>query len=353
MTETKASPSAGRRRGVMLFLFVALLHLLAIHRGKEFFNTASADIPATSINIVSVPLPEQAASLPVATKPEAPRTRPRLAPVIAPAAASAVTEVLAALPSVSANADGSDAAPQAAPVPALTEEKKQPDSAPGTPYQFNPPPSSDLAYDVHAFFDKLNWYGSSTLTWETDGSRYTVTGAVHVRMFARITFLSFTSSGEINDSGVAPELYTEKKRNRAATNTHFNRERNLVSFSSSTTTYPRVGGEQDRASIIWQLVAIGRGDASRFAPGAVIDMFVAGVRDGEVWRMQIVGQEEIHLSDGAHQAWHIVRQPRPGSYDQRLDIWLDPGRQWYPVRLRFTETSGDYLEMSLSDPDTR
>lgn len=334
MTETQASPSARHWRGVMLFLFVVLLHLFAIQRGKAFFNAAGADAPAASISIVLAP-PEQAVSLPTAAKPVTPRTRPRLTPAVTPA----VTEA--------------PAAPQAAPVPAPTEAEKQPGSTPGAQYQFDPPPSSDLAYDVHAFFDNLNWYGAGMLAWKTDGNRYTVTGEVSVRMFARGTFLTFTSSGDINDSGIAPELYTEKKRNRAATNTHFHRERNLVSFSSSTTTYPRVGGEQDRASIIWQLVAIGRGDASRFAPGAVIDMFVAGVRDGEVWRMQIAGQEEIHLSDGAHRVWHIVRQPRPGSYDQRLDIWLDPDQQWYPVQLRFTETNRDYLEMSLSGLDTR
>ena len=122
----------------------------------------------------------------------------------------------------------------------------------------------------------------------------------------------------------------------------------MISFSSSTTTYPLVGGEQDRASLIWQLAAIGRGDSTKFNPGATIDLFVAGVRDGEVWRMQVVGQEEMQLPAGKMQVWHVVRQPRPGSYDQQLDIWFAPGLEWYPVRLRFTETNGDYLDLSLS-----
>lgn len=33
----------------------------------------------------------------------------------------------------------------------------------------------------------------------------------------------------------------------------------------------------------------------------------------------------------------------------KLDIWLDPAREWYPVKLRFTEADGEYLEMVLTD----
>lgn len=359
MTETKAFPPTRRWRIAALIAFTILLHALAIHWGKASFNATKADDRASAMSVTLVPLeqPKQPVSLPIATQQKAPKPKPapKALPLPTDTPASSIVEAAPAAdptpaaPSAPASGDVADAA---TPV-AAGEDRTTPKAEQGTHYQFAPPPSADLEYDVHAFFDNLDWHGTSTQTWKADSSRYAVDGEVYVRMFAKITFLSYTSQGDLNEFGVSPEIYTEKKRNRAATNTHFNRERNLVSFSSSTTTYPRVGGEQDRASIVWQLAAIGRGDPDKFAPGAVIDMFVAGVRDGEVWRMQIVGREDIRLSDGAHQAWHVVRQPRPGSYDQRLDIWLDPERQWYPARLRFTETNGDYLEMSLSNLKTR
>lgn len=47
-------------------------------------------------------------------------------------------------------------------------------------------------------------------------------------------------------------------------------------------------------------------------------------------------------------AWHVARAPKRGSYDQKLDIWLAPQQNWYPVRLRYTEANGDYLDMSLT-----
>lgn len=367
MTETKAFLTSRRWRIAALILVTIALHLMAIHWGKDYFNAADTNGKTTAISIALLPLelPKQAVSLPVASKPKPVRTKPKphvaptFAPMPAPTVVPEITSPSSASPVVVDNTTPTpvtvpDANSQtAAERAALEPDKTQPKPEQGTQYQFDPPPSADLEYDVHAFADNLNWSGTSTLGWKTDGNRYSVDGEVYVRMFAKITFLTFTSSGDLGAFGVAPELYTEKKRNRAATNTHFNRERDLVSFSSSATTYPRVGGEQDRASIIWQLAAIGRGDPGKFAPGAVIDMFVAGVRDGEVWRMQIIGQEDIRLIDGVHQVWHVVRQPRPGSYDQRLDIWLDAAQQWYPARLRFTETNGDYLEMSLSNLKTR
>jgi hypothetical protein len=353
MTEATVFPPTRRWRIAALILLTIVLHVLAIHWGKEYFNAAKAgERSASSVSVTLHPLalPTQPVSLPAAAAPKPPKAvkpRPHVSPAPQPTTAVA---------SVAAAGDSQSSVDAPAPEPVQTAGAAEPaaptdDSPPaaqGTQYHFDPPPSAALEYDVVAFSDNLTWRGTSTLDWKTDGSRYTVDGEVYTRLFTKIAFLNFTSSGRIGAFGVEPELYTEKKRNRAATNTHFNRERNVVSFSASTTSYPRAGGEQDRASLIWQLAAIGRGDSGKFAPGAVIDMFVAGVRDGEVWRMQVVGQEEIRLITGAARAWHVVRQPRPGSYEQRLDIWLEPGRQWYPARLRFTETNGDYLELSLS-----
>lgn len=364
MTETKAFPPTRQWRIAALIVLTILLHVLAIHWGEASFNAAKADDQTSaSMNVTLVQLeqPKQPVSLPIAAKQKPSKPKPRPTAKVPPPMEEPTSSIVETSSPVVADAqpepasgEAADATPAAdASIPASASDKPVPKTEQGTQYQFDPPPSADLEYDVHAFFDNLDWHGTSTQTWKTGDNRYSVDGEVYVRMFAKITFLTYSSQGDLNEFGVSPEIYTEKKRNRPATNTHFNRERNLVSFSSSTTTYPRVGGEQDRASIVWQLAAIGRGDAAKFTPGAVIDMFVAGVRDGEVWRMQIVGKEDIRLSDGTHQAWHVVRQPRPGSYDQRLDIWLTPDKQWYPARLRFTETNGDYLEMSLSNLKTR
>lgn len=232
--------------------------------------------------------------------------------------------------------------PDAGSAPALAAAR----DAAGAPQRaIDPPPPVLLKYEVQSSKDGKAIYGSGKIAWHTDGAAYAVSGEASVLFF---NVLEFRSEGAIDRFGVAPLLYTEKRLRKPATNTHFRREPQIVSFSASTLTYPRQGGEQDRASISWQLAALGRGDSSLFAPGAQIEVMVAGVRDAETWRIRVVGLEQLKIPAGDMQAWHLVRQPRAASFDQIIDIWLAPQQQWYPVRLRYTDHNGDYLDMAAS-----
>jgi len=239
-------------------------------------------------------------------------------------------------------------APQPAtePVPAPVVQVAQ--------FRVSPPPPVTLKYDVEKIaVDGQNMSGRGSISWRVQDGRYTINGDAGILF---ISALRFKSEGEIDAYGVAPEIYREKRFRKSETNTHFRRGAKLISFSASELNYPRKGGEQDRASIIWQLAGIGRGDSSKIVEGAEIDIFVAGVRDGEIWPIRVLGQEQVDIGPGKTRVWHLVRAPKAGSYDQKLDIWLAPDLDWYPVKLRYTETNGDYLDLSLSSlsaPDAR
>lgn len=215
----------------------------------------------------------------------------------------------------------------------------------GTRYRIDPPPSAELKYEVEALREGQTVYGHGKITWNTGNGAYAINGEAGVLFF---TVLNFGSRGTIDDYGIAPARYSETPFRKSEVATHFTRERNTISFSASTVSYPIRGGEQDRASIIWQLAGIGRGDREKFATNAQFPVFVAGVRDGETWDIRVIGEENITTGIGPLQAWHLVRVPRPGSYDKKLDIWLAPEREWYPVRLRYTDVNGDYLDMAVS-----
>jgi hypothetical protein len=161
--------------------------------------------------------------------------------------------------------------------------------------------------------------------------------------------LNFGSQGRINEFGIAPALYTEQTRSKPLTQTHFQPDQKQIVFSASSASYPYHGGEQDRASIMWQLAAIGRGDSGQFQTGEPFNIVVAGARKAETWRINVVGEEEIETSHGQFAAWHVMRAPTPGSDEQQIDIWLAKDQQWYPVKVRYTEANGDHLEMSLSE----
>ncbi|WP_050464616.1 DUF3108 domain-containing protein [Herbaspirillum autotrophicum] len=344
-----------------LIAVTVLLHLLVINWGGRHIRVpapAALQENTISVSLRTPPAPTQPVSLPVAKpavkrkpkpKPQPPAPAPVASDTLAIATTtSAVTTDDKATAATEESADSAENTPadKADTSAADTPPKADTPEAPGgTHYTVDPPPPASLEYDVQATYNNMAVHGSGTITWKSDGSRYTIEGKAEDFFF---TFLRFSSSGDINEFGVAPELYTEQRIRKSATNTHFHRDRKQISFSASTNTYPSVGGEQDRASVVWQLVAIGRGDPGKFAPGATIDLFVAGPRDGEVWRMQVIGEEDIRVPAGPARAWHVVRVPRPGSYEQQLDIWFAPQQQWYPLRLRFSETNGDFLEMSLS-----
>jgi len=249
------------------------------------------------------------------------------------------------------SANGNGAAPNKTanvkPTPPPVVEAKPESKEEPQPFKFALPPPTELKYDVkNVSADHGTYYGSGTISWQVSTNGYEVDGKVGMLFF---TLLNFSSTGKLDDYGLAPELYNEKTRTKSATNTHFNRDdRKNISFSASTNTYPLKGGEQDRGSILWQLAGIGHGDPQKFVAGAQFDVFVAGVRDGEVWSILVAGEEEIDTGTGKTMAWHVVRTPRPGTYDKKIDIWLAPKYDWSPVHIRYTEKNGDYTDMSMT-----
>lgn len=214
-------------------------------------------------------------------------------------------------------------------------------------YQVSSPPSAELQYKAHSRHKGQDLYGNGSIHWQSDGKKFTIRGEFNVLF---LTLLNFRSEGVIDpDFGVSPVIYAEKRIRRSETNTHFQQAGKLVSFSASTKAYLRQGGEQDRASVVWQLAGIGRRDSEKFKEGAEFDLVVAGVRDAEVRTVRVLAMEEVESGVGKVKAWHLVHNRRPGSYEHTLDIWLSPERDWYPVKLRYTEKSGDYLDLVLSD----
>jgi len=351
-----------RWRWIVMLALALLLHLLAIgwgsgqlrltapHAAPEPVLDAALLVPPPpppppAPRVKPAPPPAPARPRPPRPKPPAPKPAP---PPVEPATEPPTSEIAAAAAPDSAYQVPDHPPPvEAGNVPpASAEPSAIPPAAPPAPVpRFDPPPSVTLKYDVEAWREGQRVYGHGSIAWQTDGDSYRIVGDAGILFFS---LLSFASEGMIDEHGVAPVLYHEKRFRKSSTNTHFQRQKQIISFSASTATYPRQGGEQDRASVIWQLAAIGRGDPQRFAAGADIDLFVAGVRDAESWRIHVIGLESIEVDGDTMQAWHVLRAPRPGSYDQKIDIWLAPAHEWYPVKLRYTETSGDYLDLLLT-----
>lgn len=233
-----------------------------------------------------------------------------------------------------------------------TPAAETPDAGPrqaGRRYKVNLPPSAtfDMTVDrVDA--DGTKWTGAATMTWHTDGSRYQASVEAGVSLLVtRINLLVLRSAGTIDDSGIAPEKMTEKRARRAETATHFNRDAGTISFSATERSYPLLAGAQDKATVPFQLGGIGRADLNQF--GGDIDIQVGEDKEATMFRFQLVGEEEIDTRMGKLLTWHLSRPPKPGSYSSRLDIWLAPGLNWYPVQIRNTEGSGALTTQTVSN----
>jgi hypothetical protein len=219
----------------------------------------------------------------------------------------------------------------AAPPPAAPEARR---------YKVDMPPSADITLDVaRTDANGTKWSGDALLSWRVAPSGYRVQVEAGIRVvFAHVNLLTLTSEGTVGDEGFVPTLMTEKRRGRAMTATHFNRQDGTLTFSASAAKYPLVPGAQDKASVPLQLAAIARGDPKQLSGN--IDILVGEDRDASVFTFTVAGQEQIDTPLGRIATWHLVRPPKPGSYNSRLELWLAPGYGWYPVQIRNVEASG-------------
>jgi hypothetical protein len=211
---------------------------------------------------------------------------------------------------------------------------------------FKLPPSADLRYSVRAQQSGLALSGESTLKWLNGGDKYAIATETRSALVGKIN--EAKSDGTIDAFGLAPAAFTEKRWRKEATTTTFNRTSMAITFADAAApTFPLLGGEQDRSSAIWQLIAIARANAAAFKPESVWELFVAGARDAEPWTFKVARAETLTTPLGVQRTIHITRAPPPDSKGQQLDIWLAPELEWYPVRLRFTDADGDFIEQTL------
>lgn len=208
------------------------------------------------------------------------------------------------------------------------------------------PPSVDLSYTIKARQKGFSIGGDALVSWRVTGAKYTLHSDTRAMLFGSI--MENRSEGLIDSYGIAPLQFTEKRIRKDPWTTTFERSGKGISFTESQVTYPLKGGEQDRSSVAWQLVAVARAAPDKFTPGSEWTFFVAGRRDAEPWTFKVIKQESIHTGLGVIDAVHLVKLPPPDSKDQTLDIWLAPSREWYPVRLRFADSDDEYVDQTLA-----
>lgn len=354
------------RRAVALLAASVLLHYAAIgwvgerlaepaERAEKAPQRDPAAIEATLLAMAPAPAPLAATAAPARPAPKPP-PRPMRAskaqpqseapasdPVMeatqeAPAAQAAVADTEAGAPEAQRpvqSAAPADAAPAQAEVE--VEVEAQAEAAPG--YRVSLPPPAELQLDVERVDAKgAHWSGRAVMDWSHSGDAYRMTMVATIRMIVTINLVELASEGAIGEHGIVPRILNEKRRSKAQTATHFDAQHGRISFSASSASFPMAPGTQDKATFLMQLAGIARADPGQLA--ADIEMMVGEDKDASLFKFVVQGQEEIDTPLGRLATWRITRPPRPGSYSSRLDLWLAPGHEWYPVQMRSTEANG-------------
>lgn len=207
------------------------------------------------------------------------------------------------------------------------------------------PPSAQLDYSIRADVHGLVLEGSSQINWNADASKYLL--QLDTRTALTGVLLSDKSEGSIDRNGLAPDTYSMRRfRNQPAV-ASFDRKAGQINFANNGAPYKLQGGEQDRASVLWQLLSMARARPALIA-GSKWTYYVAGHRGGEPWTFLLKDKQKVQTGLGELEAWHFAHVPADKATTTQVDIWLAPSQEWFPVKIRFSEPNGDYIEQSLN-----
>lgn len=182
------------------------------------------------------------------------------------------------------------------------------------------------------------------LVWLQDGSRYDGRLTLKAVFF---TLLNWHSTGRIGPSGLEPERYSESRKSEVAS--HFVRDQNQIVFSNNTPPVPLLPGAQDRMSVMMQLGGLLAASPERYPAGTKISVQTVGPKDADVWVFVVGEEEKLSLPAGEFMARKLTRDPRR-AFDRKLELWLAPAYGYLPVRIRQTETNGDFADAQLRKP---
>ncbi len=289
----------------------------------------------------AAPTPAPADEPPAETAPPADEEDTTSAPPEPPqAAASAAAEPAPAASAASA--------PQEPPAESAGVEIRPPGAtgagASTEPPPVRLPPSTRLAFNVTGEVKRFHYSASAELVWRQDGSRYEARQQIKAFLLGA---RSQSSVGQITPRGLRPERFGDKARSERAA--HFDFDKHEVIFSANTPRATIGDGAQDRLSVFIQLGAMLAAAPGRYPPGTQITLTTVGARNADRWTFTVDGPETLDLPVGSTPALKLQRLPREDQhYDQKAELWLGTELGYLPVRIRLSQSNGDFADLLLS-----
>ena len=204
------------------------------------------------------------------------------------------------------------------------------------------PSSTKFIYEVIGESKGIRFNADGDMLWKHDGKNYEM--RLEIRHFL-LGSKTQTSVGQLSTQGLQPKRFGDKYKQEVAA--HFDRDKNQLIFSASSSPQPLQPAAQDRLSLFAQLAALLAGTPELRQSGQQISFQVVAAKSADTWTFQVDKQETVKLPIGAVNAWKLSRVFK-GAYDQTADVWLSPAHGYLPVKVRIAQTNGDVLEQNLS-----
>ena len=301
--------------------------------------TDAASLAAATAGDIAVPI-EQPPELP-----EAPAQLP-----VAPAPAASEALAAASAPDAPASApQESTSAPTEPPEPrdpglAITLPGGASAQAGGAvPPPVRVPPPTRLAFEVSGEVKRFHYSASAEMLWKHDGTHYEA--RQEIRAFL-IGSRAQTSVGQLTAHGLQPRRFGDRVRSEQAA--HFDFDQGRITFSANTPSAPIAPGAQDRLSVFIELASLIAAAPERYPEGTEIALTTASARSASRWVFRVAQTEPLELPAGTITALKLQRVPED-EHDQRADLWLAPSVHYLPVRLRITQSSGDFVDLRLKE----
>ena len=249
------------------------------------------------------------------------------------------------------------ATPPPVAAPATTETLPAPSAGPAWPKsaagpawlaeaKFIYPASTKLLYEFIGESKGIRYSADGDILWQHDGRQYQMRQEVrHLLLGSR----SQTSAGALSLQGLQPLRFGDKYKQEQAA--HFEREKNLISFSNNAASQALQDGAQDRLSLFGQLASLMSGSPALRQSGQQIQLQVASARSADVWIFAVEKTETLKLPIGTLPNLKLSRLPTQ-PYDQTIEVWLSPSHGYLPAKVRIAQSNGDVLEQMLRKVET-
>lgn len=197
-----------------------------------------------------------------------------------------------------------------------------------------------LSYDFEGVISSP-YTGSAELLWQHEGGNYT--SQLVVRKFG-LSLQTWTSKGALTAQGLEPLRFVSKRLGKEEVSAHFLRPLGKIAFSANTPEAPLEDGAQDQLSVFMQLASLLAGKPPQWTPGKTVTFQAVGDRYAESWTFKTDALEPIRVPGGTFPAIKLTHKPT-AERSQKLELWYVPSVGYLPLRIRITESNGDFLDL--------